>query len=93
MSRSLALELEILRDVFGAVLAGRRVVEIVVGQDVWQRLHTERPQSAYLFEPDKAEPGRASLGCTPVRPAARTERWQVITAEPVGITPALAVLH
>ena len=93
MSKSLSLELEILRDVFGAVLAGRRVVEIVVGLEVWQRLHSERPQYAYLFEPNRNEPRRGSLGSTPVRPDTGTERWQVITAEPVGIGPTLAVLH
>lgn len=93
MSKALSLELEILRDVFGAVLAGRRVVEIVVGPDVWRRLHAERPQYAHLFVPDTNEPRRGALGSTPVRPDTGTERWQVITAEPVGIRPAPAVLH
>jgi hypothetical protein len=92
MGKALSLELEILRDVFGAVLAGRRVVEIAVGLDVWQRLQAERPQSAYLFEPDEAEPCRAFLGSTPVRPDAGTARWRVITAEAVGISPAPTIL-
>ena len=93
MSEALSLELEILREVLGANLAGSRVVEVVVDLDVWRRLHDERSQYAYLFEGKMAEPGRGYLGRTPVRLDAETKGWQVITADQVGVDRNPAAAH
>jgi hypothetical protein len=93
MSGTLSLELQILRDALKAVAAGEQVIEILVGVEVWWRLHAERPRHGYLFEASSDEPHLGHLAGTPVRPDISTTHWTVITTPERSRTPARGGLH